>query len=387
MAFNTVPRSARSEETVRSEFVPKGITQRLGGYSPKRAEMDQEAKIVSKLPADLKDARFGYLKLGDRQWAFALTNADGDPEKDDGALVIDSNGDGDLTNDPACEWTTTRAGEKVSFRGKGYVDLGDDRLGLIQLYRFDPNDKARVALKNTVLFYEDYGTEYALELDGKSFSTLVAGTLNPSRPLGVDRDGNGRISSRYEMLKIGKPFNFTGTTYIIDHVDGKLSLKKSEEAVEQSPLPPDLRLGKKSIPFSASAMAGGSIEFPKSFEGKLVMLDFWATWCGPCIAEIPNMKQAYADWHEEGFEILGISLDRPDVKDKVVEFLKDREIDWPQVFEPDAPRPISDDYDVTGIPFVLLVDGSTGEILGTSRELRGPKLSNYIGKMLESRKK
>ncbi len=39
------------------------------------------------------------------------------------------------------------------------------------------------------------------------------------------------------------------------------------------------------------------------------MLDFWATWCGPCVAEIPHMKKAYADWHADGFEILGVCLD------------------------------------------------------------------------------
>ena len=113
------------------------------------------------------------------------------------------------------------------------------------------------------------------------------------------------------------------------------------------------------------------------------MLDFWATWCGPCIAEVPNMKKAYADWHDAGFEILGISFDRADEEEKIKEFEEKHELSWSQIYEGKYwETTIGKMHDVSGIPFVLLVDGDSGEILATARELRGPGLSAFIGKQL-----
>ncbi len=56
------------------------------------------------------------------------------------------------------------------------------------------------------------------------------------------------------------------------------------------------------------------------------MLDCWATWCGPCIGEIPHMKEAYAAWHDKGFEILGVSFDSENMDDKLKEFLTEKEL-------------------------------------------------------------
>ena len=121
--------------------------------------------------------------------------------------------------------------------------------------------------------------------------------------------------------------------------------------------------------------------------GYTVILDVSATWCGPCIAELPNVKKAYDDWHKEGFEILGISFDQEGQEEKVREFLKDRELPWTQVYEGKGwDTKLGAQYDVSGIPFVLLVDGDSGQILGTSKELRGEKLSDFIAEKLKEKK-
>lgn len=368
---------------IEQKFVPAGITQKIGGYRPIRAEMSEAAKGVSKSPEGLEAPKFGQIELDGKSWAFILDER----SEGDAKLYVDTNGDGDLTNDPETEWVSRKQGEMTMYSGKAKVQLGPDQIGEIGLYRFDPNDPARAALKNTLMFFVDFGSEFQLKLDDKEFSTFVAGPLSEKASLPMDRNGDGRVSRNYETVQLGTPFNFTGKTYVLDAVDGKLSLKQSDTELPMLPMPPDLRLGKKALEFTATTMDGKELTFPSDYKGKIVMLDFWATWCGPCIAEIPNMKTAYEAHHENGFEILGVSFDQANMEEKVKTFLDERELTWPQIYEGKFwETSLGKMHDVSGIPFVLLVDGDTGEILGTSRELRGEKLSDFIGEQLGKKK-
>ena len=368
---------------IEQKFVPAGITQKIGGYRPIRAEMSEEAKGVSKSPEGLEAPKFGQIELDGKSWAFILDER----SEGDAKLYVDTNGDGDLTNDPETEWVSRKQGEMTMYSGKAKVQLGPDQIGEIGLYRFDPNDPARAALKNTLMFFVDFGSEFQLKLDDKDFSTFVAGPLSEKASLPMDRNGDGRVSRNYETVQLGTPFNFTGKTYVLDAVDGKLSLKQSDTDLPMLPMPPDLRLGKKALEFTATTMDGKELTFPSDYKGKIVMLDFWATWCGPCIAEIPNMKTAYEAHHENGFEILGVSFDQANMEENVKTFLDERELTWPQIYEGKFwETSLGKMHDVSGIPFVLLVDGDTGEILGTSRELRGEKLSDFIGEQLGKKK-
>lgn len=114
--------------------------------------------------------------------------------------------------------------------------------------------------------------------------------------------------------------------------------------------------------------------------GKVVLLDFWATWCGPCIAEIPNVKKAYDNYHAQGFEVVGISLDGPNDRAKLEAFLKERNLPWPQYFDGKAWKTdFAVKYNVRAIPAAFLLDKS-GRLVSLSA--RGPRLEALVRRHL-----
>lgn len=113
-------------------------------------------------------------------------------------------------------------------------------------------------------------------------------------------------------------------------------------------------------------------------KGKVVLIDFWATWCGPCVAELPNVLAAYEKHHAAGFEIVGISLDSD--RQKLDKFVKEKNMTWPQFFDGKGwQNKLSQKYGVNSIPATYLLDRE-GKIIASG--LRGEKLEEAISTAL-----
>lgn len=126
--------------------------------------------------------------------------------------------------------------------------------------------------------------------------------------------------------------------------------------------------------FEAATLDGEIVSVSGALEGKeVVLLEFWASWCGPCRVEIPHMKRAYARYGPRGFEIFSFTVD--DLREDWMEASEEEDLPWINAGM-GIDHPATEAYGVTGVPANFLVDAESGEIL--ARNLRGQKLDEAL---------
>ncbi|MBI9071535.1 MAG: TlpA family protein disulfide reductase [Melioribacteraceae bacterium] len=117
-----------------------------------------------------------------------------------------------------------------------------------------------------------------------------------------------------------------------------------------------LGIGAAAKDFTLTNINGEEIKL-SAMKGKVVLVDFWATWCAPCRAEIPNMVKVYEEYKDKGFEIIGISLDNENHLEKLKEFLVENKMEWPITYSAKGWKDeTAQFYGVNSIPSTWLVD-------------------------------
>jgi thiol-disulfide isomerase/thioredoxin len=223
-------------------------------------------------------------------------------------------------------------------------------------------------------------TEAALTNELQTFDTLIAAHQKDAQPDAAaellylkamlylqvfDNPEKGgelmkQIATNYGSTKYGQ-----SAAKIQDKVSQMAVAKKTQGNLTAGAVFPD---------FSEQDLDGKPLSVA-ALKGKVVLVDFWATWCGPCRAELPNVIATYQKHHAEGFEIIGVSLDED--RDKLTSFLKQQSgMTWPQFFDGKGwSNKLGVKYGVDSIPFDILV-GTDGKIIGTS--LRGEELEAAV---------
>lgn len=400
--------------TVATEGVPEGD----GYYPSSLALTDTPPFGLRKLP-ELRNKRrmFGELRFGPKGHATTRIVVLDEPEDQVHHLYFDADGDGDLTNDPPVAWTAKpyKGGPEdkpldlAMHEGQATVTLpllGGRHTLKLRFYRFDAKDPNRPGQRSSLAYYLDYALKGTANLGGRTYPIMLRDRHNiadfsrtavtdaNTYPMDIDLNGDGRYTAPAEVRETLAPFNIGGTTYEFTGwtADGsKLAIRKSAQHAEAMPVPPAIVSSTNGSPFppvKGTAMGGQTIDVPGGYKGKLLLVDFWATWCGPCIAEAPNMVAAYEKFHGKGLEVLGVSLDNPGSEAKIKEVTQDKGMVWPQLYDgKNFSTPMFQLLGLGGIPSVFLVDGDSGKILAQDEELRGKTLAETLERVLAEKGK
>jgi len=197
---------------------------------------------------------------------------------------------------------------------------------------------------------------------------ITAGKLDPKQQAQEIRTFVGRYrGSPAEMISLVVGSRLAADTMRFDMLRGLIAKIKAHKDAKNPKVQEFLeQISFIGRPFDAelATIDGKKLSLPKDLAGKVVVIDFWATWCQPCVAEIPHMKKVYAEYKPKGVEFVGISLDRPGDLNKLKAFVGRQGMNWIHTFSGKA-DPTARKYGVRGIPSIWVV-GADGRVVSNS---------------------
>ena len=142
-------------------------------------------------------------------------------------------------------------------------------------------------------------------------------------------------------------------------------------------------IGRIAMDFTQNDTLGNPVSLA-SFKGRYVLVDFWASWCGPCRAENPNVVKVFHKYKDRNFHIIGVSLDRPGQKERWMKAIHDDKLEWTQLSDLKFwDNEVAKQYGINAIPQNLLIDPD-GKII--AKNLRGEELDQKLGEAIEGKK-
>lgn len=244
------------------------------------------------------------------------------------------------------------------------------------------NEKMGAARDEMRKAYNDQDTAALQSIESSQQQLLEEDKANKAE---IVRQNPGSIVSVMILQDMMNTQNFSGSEL-------KSLYEQLDEDIKQTSLAQNLKttldrmsktaIGSKAPEFTAPTPSGDQLSLNEAL-GKVTLVDFWASWCRPCRVENPNIVDVYNKYHDKGFNIVQVSLDRPGQRERWLQAIKDDNLgEWNHVsnlmFWQD---PVASEYGIRAIPAAFLLD-ENGLIV--AKDLRGPELGEKVGELLNN---